>query len=109
MHACAHVTHDGPGEGWEVWHVTSGWVFTSRENLTLGEEEHKPLSGLQATLTSQAYLTNHTRKESHAILLSHTPKEERRTKRALLEDGPAVCLKGGWGFQGTAGGRMAAA
>ena len=52
---------------------------------------------------------NHTRKESHAILLSHTPKEERRTKRALLEDGPAVCLKGGWGFQGTAGGRMAAA
>ena len=57
MHACAHVTHDGPGEGWEVWHVTSGWVFTFRENLTLGEEEHKPLSGPQATLTSQAYLT----------------------------------------------------
>lgn len=64
---------------------------------------------LQATLTSHAYLTNHTRKESSAIFLSHTQKEEQRTKRALLEDWQAVCLKGGWGFQGTTGGRTAAA
>ena len=77
-------THAGPGRGGRcACHLRPG-VHFQRESVTRGARAQTSV-GLQAPLTPQAYLTSHTRKESH-VFLTHTQREVHRRKRALLEE-----------------------
>ena len=73
-------THAGPGRGGRcACHLRLGVHFL-RESDTRGARAQTSV-GLQAPLTPRAYLTSHTRKESH-VFLTHTQKEAHTTKSA---------------------------
>lgn len=100
-------THAGPGrDGRCACHLRLRADFSA--NLTLGEQEHKPLWAPGPADSTRLSHKSHE-EGNHAIFLTHTQREVHRTKRTLLEDRQAASLKGGWGVQGTTGGRTAAA